>query len=276
MSVHYSSETVEWETPQPLFDLLDAEFQFTVDVCATASNAKVDPFFSREQDGLKQNWTGMAWCNPPYGRGVIDKWMAKAASEAKNGTGIVCLVPARTDTKWWHDYVLLADEVRFVRGRIKFGDQQGAAPFPSALVVFRPSETWANGRRQITYTMTCGKQPHHWVSVPLVAGSSTVAANSTGSSEDDLHGRYMRLTDFMERYAIKDRRTARKYADEIGYIQFGDRLLLRVSDVDAWEEDSINRTRRSTISDDQSTVVVSESYTATTPPAELEDGWWDK
>lgn len=135
----FSSETDDWATPQPVFDVLDAEFGFDVDVCATASNAKCPRFFTLADDGLKQNWSGArAWMNPPYGRG-IGHWMKKAADAAEAGATVVALVPSRTDTAWWHEQVMArAAEVRFVRGRLAFGVGSSSAPFPSAVVVYRP------------------------------------------------------------------------------------------------------------------------------------------
>lgn len=131
--VLYSSENEVWETPKDLFDKLDTEFHFDIDVCALPSNAKCTSFFTPDQDGLKQTWKGVCWMNPPYGR-KIGAWMRKAL-EAK--TTVVCLVPARTDTKWWHEYAMKASEIRFVKGRLKFGDSKNSAPFPSAIIVFR-------------------------------------------------------------------------------------------------------------------------------------------
>jgi site-specific DNA-methyltransferase (adenine-specific) len=141
LSVHFSSKTVEWSTPQAFFDDLDAEFHFTLDVCASHSNAKCERYFTHQEDGLSQNW-GMerCWMNPPYGR-EIAIWMSKAFNASREGALVVCLVPARTDTAWWHDYAAKADEVRFVRGRLRFGNAAHSAPFPSAVVVFRPPAT---------------------------------------------------------------------------------------------------------------------------------------
>lgn len=132
-NVLYSSESEVWETPKDLFDKLDTEFHFDIDVCALPFNAKCTTFFTPDQDGLKQKWEGVCWMNPPYGR-TIGAWMSKAL-EAK--TTVVCLVPARTDTKWWHEYAMKASEIRFVKGRLKFGDSKNSAPFPSAIIVFR-------------------------------------------------------------------------------------------------------------------------------------------
>ena len=133
-NILFSSKSEMWETPQELFDNLNAEFHFTVDVCATKDNAKCEKFFTPEIDGLKQEWTGVCWCNPPYGRG-IGKWMKKAAEASAI---VVCLVPVRTDTKWFHDWVLNRAEIRFIRGRLHFNGSKNSAPFPSMLVIYRP------------------------------------------------------------------------------------------------------------------------------------------
>ena len=134
MSVHFSSASDMWETPQDLFDKLDRQYGFTLDVCATVENRKCDYFFSKEQDGLSKVWTGRIWMNPPYGR-EIGKWVKKAYETAKRGHTVVCLLPARTNTAWWHDYCLLG-EITFIRGRLKFGGHKNSAPFPSAIVEF--------------------------------------------------------------------------------------------------------------------------------------------
>lgn len=135
-SVHYMSKNHEWETPQFLFDGLAAEFGFEIDVCATAKNAKCRKFYIAEDNGLVQSWEGVCWMNPPYGR-EIGKWMQKAFESAQEGATVVCLVPARTDTRWWHRYVMRG-EIRYLRGRLKFGGAPNSAPFPSAIVIFRP------------------------------------------------------------------------------------------------------------------------------------------
>ena len=114
--VMFSSKTDLWGTPQDLFDELDAEFHFDLDVCALPENAKCERYFTPEQDGLVQEWDGTCWCNPPYGR-QIGKWVKKAS---ECGTMVVMLVPARTDTKWFHDYIYDKAEVRFLRGRLHF------------------------------------------------------------------------------------------------------------------------------------------------------------
>lgn len=136
-----SSESSEWETPRVLFENLNAEFGFTLDVCATPGNAKCAKYFTKETDGLTQDWApNVCWMNPEYGR-RITLWMAKAKAEWDAGATVVCLVPARTDTKWWHEFVIQTGaEVRFLKGRVKFvraDGKTGPAPFPSAIVVYR-------------------------------------------------------------------------------------------------------------------------------------------
>jgi phage N-6-adenine-methyltransferase len=137
--VHFSSRSDGWETPQWLFDLLDAEFGFTLDVCATAENAKCRRYYTPETDGLGQDWRGVCWMNPPYGR-QIGRFVEKAHRSAIQGATVVCLVPARTDTAYWHRVVAHASEIRFLKGRLKFGGAPNGAPFPSAVVVFRPGK----------------------------------------------------------------------------------------------------------------------------------------
>ncbi len=136
----FSSTTDMWATPQEFFDNLDEEFGFELDVCATDENAKCKKYYTKEQDGLKMPWTGVCWCNPPYGR-EIGKWVEKAYSSSARGVAtVVMLLPARTDTRWFHDYIYGKSEVRFIKGRLKFGDSLNSAPFPSMVVVFRPKE----------------------------------------------------------------------------------------------------------------------------------------
>ena len=133
----FSSRTDEWATPDDFFQKLDDEFHFDLDVCATPENAKCKRYFTKEQDGLKQEWKGTCWMNPPYGR-QISLWVKKALDSARGGATVVCLLPARTDTAWWHGYVIAqAAEVRFIRGRLRFGGSKSNAPFPSAVVVFK-------------------------------------------------------------------------------------------------------------------------------------------
>lgn len=117
--VHFSSTTPEWATPQDFFDQWNAKHHFTLDVCADAQNTKCRRFFTKEDDGLSKSWVGeRVWMNPPYGR-TIGHWMRKAFEESQNAL-VVCLVPARTDTAWWHDYAMKGTIV-FLRGRLKFG-----------------------------------------------------------------------------------------------------------------------------------------------------------
>jgi phage N-6-adenine-methyltransferase len=111
------------------------KYKFTLDVCATSENAKCASYYTKEDDGLSKQWSGSCWMNPPYGRG-IGLWMKKAYESSLLGATVVCLVPARTDTAWFHDYCI-HHEVRYIRGRLKFGNAKNAAPFPSALIVMR-------------------------------------------------------------------------------------------------------------------------------------------
>ena len=138
MDVHYSSKTNEWSTPQDFFDELDKEFNFTLDPCATSENAKCTKYFTVEDDGLKQDWSkDTVFMNPPYGR-EIKYWVQKAYEETLKGATVVCLIPARTDTAYWHDYIFgKADDIRFLRGRLKFGDSKNPAPFPSAIIIYK-------------------------------------------------------------------------------------------------------------------------------------------
>ena len=134
--IHYSSKSNEWATPQDFFDKLNAEFHFTLDVAATQENAKCEKYFTVETDGLNQSWIGQTcWMNPPYGR-EIGKWIEKAYKESIKGVTVVCLIPARTDTTYWHEFVMKG-EIRFIKGRLKFGSSKLNAPFPSAIVIFR-------------------------------------------------------------------------------------------------------------------------------------------
>jgi len=134
----YQSRCEEWETPQDLYDELNKEFNFVLDPCATKENAKCANYITKERDGLSYPWTefdGAVFVNPPYGR-EVGKWIQKAKEESNKGITVVCLVYARTDTKWFHDYCLDA-EIRFIKGRIKFGEAKYNAPAPSMLVIFR-------------------------------------------------------------------------------------------------------------------------------------------
>jgi phage N-6-adenine-methyltransferase len=135
MAVHFSSATEMWATPQEFFDKYNAQFEFKTDVCASPENAKCAVYYTEAMDGLAQEWSGACWMNPPYGR-AIKVWMRKAYESSLSGATVVCLVPARTDTAWWHDYAVRGD-IEFIRGRLKFGGHKNSAPFPSAVVVFR-------------------------------------------------------------------------------------------------------------------------------------------
>jgi phage N-6-adenine-methyltransferase len=143
------SESVEWPTSQADFDELNAEFHFTLDPCATHENAKCERYFTKEDDGLAQSWAGEAvFMNPPYGR-EIARWVKKAHESAQEGATVVGLIPARPDTRYWHDYIANAAEVRFLRGRLRFGDGRYPAPFPSAIVVWTP--------QSVTRRCNCGR-----------------------------------------------------------------------------------------------------------------------
>ena len=134
----FSSKTDNWATPQDFFDKLNEEFRFTLDPCADNDNHKCDFYFTREQDGLSQDWGGnVVFCNPPYGKEISD-WVRYSYEQSKKpNTTVVMLIPARTDTRYFHDYIYGKAEIRFIRGRLKFGDATSAAPFPSMVVVYR-------------------------------------------------------------------------------------------------------------------------------------------
>lgn len=133
----FSSATNEWATPQDFYNILNKEFNFTLDPCATKQNAKCSRYFTIDDDGLKQDWSkDVVFMNPPYGREIKD-WVEKAYRESIKGAIVVCLIPARTDTRYWHDWIFnKASEIRFVKGRLKFGGEKNSAPFPSAVIVF--------------------------------------------------------------------------------------------------------------------------------------------
>ncbi len=136
--VMFSSETDLWATPQDFFDKLNEEFSFDLDPCAIKENAKCDKYYTKEQDGLLQDWGGhTVFCNPPYGR-KIKHWVKKCYEESKKpNTTVVLLIPARTDTSYFHDYIYhKVKEIRFIRGRLKFGNSKNSAPFPSMVVIF--------------------------------------------------------------------------------------------------------------------------------------------
>lgn len=178
MAIHYSSKTVIWSTPQNLFDSLNAVHGFTLDVCALPENAKCHKYYTPEIDGLKQDWKGnICWMNPPYGNSEspcrknkageyvcqkkkcvyrghhidvyipgIEDWVQKAFKSTlpdwqHSGSKVVCLLPARTETAWWHDYVIPYGKVEFIRGRLKFSDNKWNAPFPNAIVIFERNKS---------------------------------------------------------------------------------------------------------------------------------------
>ena len=134
----FSSKSTEWETPQDFYERLDKAYDFNLDPCCIKESAKCENYFTKEDDGLSKDWAGnRVFMNPPYGR-AIKKWIEKAHKEGKKpNTVVVCLIPSRTDTKYWHEHCMKASEIYFVKGRLKFGNSNNAAPFPSAVVVFR-------------------------------------------------------------------------------------------------------------------------------------------
>jgi site-specific DNA-methyltransferase (adenine-specific) len=156
MSVHFSSDKMDWETPNSLFEELDDEFYFELDVCATNENKKCCHYIDKESDGLALDWRyhgnpAVCWMNPPYGR-EIKHWIKKAAEQSAKGCTVVALIPYRPDTRYWFDYVWEPEtngktwfgrkpregvEIRAVKGRLKFGNADNPAPFPSAIVIFR-------------------------------------------------------------------------------------------------------------------------------------------
>lgn len=134
----FSSNSCEWSTPQYLFDQLNREFCFDLDPCANDLNHKCNKYFTINDDGLSQDWSNhTVFCNPPYGR-LLPLWVKKCFFEHYNkGVTVVMLIPARTDTSYFHDYILVKSEIRFLKGRLKFGNSNTPAPFPSMLVIFR-------------------------------------------------------------------------------------------------------------------------------------------
>lgn len=131
----FSSATDMHETPIEFFNKINSEFNFTLDVCATKTNAKCKSFYTEEDDGLVMPWRGVVWCNPPYGRDIV-KWIEKGFLSAMEGATVVLLIPSRTDTRWFHDFCTKG-EIRFIKGRLKFGGAKNNAPFPSMIVIFR-------------------------------------------------------------------------------------------------------------------------------------------
>ena len=136
LAVHFSSQKLDWQTPKATYDELNKEFHFDFDPCPTNPTL----------DGLTVEWGNVNFCNPPYGR-EIPKWIKKGYEEYQKGKTVVFLIPSRTDTKWWHDYIMKADEIRFIKGRLKFGDSKNSAPFPSAIAIFDQK----HGRQLLNY-----------------------------------------------------------------------------------------------------------------------------
>ena len=137
LKAQFSSAKDDWSTPQDFFDRYDEIYHFNLDAASDDDNAKCQKHFTIADDGLSQDWGGYSvWLNPPYGRG-IGRWVRKAWEEGqKPDTVVVCLLPARTDTSWFHDYCKHG-EITFIRGRLKFADHKWNAPFPSMVVVFK-------------------------------------------------------------------------------------------------------------------------------------------
>lgn len=133
----FESGSDEWETPKDVFERLNEEFGFNLDPCATMENRKCDMYYTKKDDGLTKNWGGYTvFCNPPYSQ--IAKWVEKCYREGcKDKTTVVMLIPSRTDTRYFHDYILNRAEIRFIKGRLKFSDSKTGAPFPSMIVIFR-------------------------------------------------------------------------------------------------------------------------------------------
>lgn len=137
-AIHYSSASDEWSTPPDFFARMNAEFGFTLDAAASRANHKCSRYFTAEDDALTQEWNGVVWLNPPYSRGLQGRFLRKALESARGGATVVCLIPARTDTAVWHEIIFPYAEIRFVRGRLRFEGATAGAPFPSAVVIFRP------------------------------------------------------------------------------------------------------------------------------------------
>lgn len=133
----FASGRKDWTTPFQIIEALRTEFPFTLDAAATSDNTVGRRYIDIENDALSQPWSGVVWCNPPYGRRV-DRWLTKGAESADAGATVVFLLPARTDTAWFHELVLPRAEVRFLRGRLRFGGAKQGAPFPSILAIFHP------------------------------------------------------------------------------------------------------------------------------------------
>lgn len=133
----YSSNSDEWATPEEIFNQLDDEFHFNLDPCASDTNYKCDKYYTAENDGLSQDWGGnRVFCNPPYSE--IDKWVEKSYRESRHdNTLVVLLIPSRTDTRYFHNFIYQRAEIRFIKGRLKFNQSKNNAPFPSMVVIYR-------------------------------------------------------------------------------------------------------------------------------------------
>ena len=155
-SALFSSSSDNWSTPHEIYDALNAEFNFTLDPCADDENHKCDRYYTKEQNGLKFSWGGEhVFCNPPYSE--IDKWVKKAWKEStKHNTLVVLLIPARTDTRYFHDYIYHRSEIRFIKGRLKFGNNKNPAPFPSMVVIFRSGGFNENDKQLTLFDMLEG------------------------------------------------------------------------------------------------------------------------
>ena len=145
----FSSLSGEWETPQDLYDTLNEEFHFTLDPCATAETAKCESYFTEEDDGLSKPWTGNVFVNPPYGKGIIN-WVSKCYNESRlSANVVVSLLPSRTDTRWWHEYVMQADDIRFIKGGLKFNNSVNSAPFPSVIVIWKNKSSMIDWEKEL-------------------------------------------------------------------------------------------------------------------------------
>lgn len=135
----FMSNKDDWETPKDLYRTLNDEFKFNLDPCCSEKTAKCSLFYTIKDDGLSKSWEGNVFMNPPYGRQIIN-WVKKAKEESNKGATVVCLVPARTDTKWWHNYCMKSAEIRFLTKRLTFEGANNKATFPAAIVVFKPEQ----------------------------------------------------------------------------------------------------------------------------------------
>ena len=148
MSLIRSSATDEWSTPAALFSALDKEFSFTLDPCAAPENAKTERYYTAQQNGLSMAWENeRVFCNPPYSK--IKEWVKKCADEATRADLVVMLIPARTDTRWFHEFIYHKAEIRFIKGRVQFNDCGVNAPFPSMIAIFRNGNGYQKTLREM-------------------------------------------------------------------------------------------------------------------------------